>query len=258
MTKKPRFRKIFLVLLLAGLALGFWLRDQPPGRGRKVPGSDSRDTEDGARSQKNVFPSGENIKFGVYSRFLKVGSGELAYEGQTGEGEQALQHVRLRVDSFSVKDAEDVYGSMDFLFPVKAERKIRLFGRDEEITETYASDHKSVTIRKTTPGEEEKEWSIESPEPLQNVLLMVYRLRNDAELAVGKEYPIVLPTQKFLLKVKEITSLKVPLGTFEAFYIESTPSKYKIWISADDKRIPLRIQGLISFGSVHMAATEIR
>lgn len=203
-----------------------------------------------------VFPPNEKIVFGVYSHGFKAGSGDLTYVGsETGQG-RTLQHVRFRFNTLSVKDTEDVFGTEDFKYPVKVERHVTLFGRREEILESYSDDHKSISLRKTA-GEKKEESSMDSDQPVQNVLLMIYRLRNDKDLDVGKEYDIVLPTQKFLLKVKEKKTLKVPLGRFETFYIESTPAKYKIWISADEKRLPLRIQGLISFGSVYLAAVEV-
>lgn len=201
-----------------------------------------------------VFPAGEKILFGVYSHGLKAGSGDLTYMGAGPDG--GLAHVRFRFNTLSVKDTEDVFGTPDFMYPVRAERHVSLFGQRETITESYADDHKSVLLRKTA-GEKVREWSIVSQDSLQNVLLMVYRLRNDAGLAVGKEYSVVLPTQTFFLKVKDKRALKVPLGRYDAFYIESSPAKYRIWISADEKRLPLRIQGLISVGSIYLAAVEV-
>jgi hypothetical protein len=206
---------------------------------------------------KNVFSTGEKISFGVYSNIIKVGSGSLTYVG-TIQGVQGVwQHVKLQVETLSVSDTDEVYGSLDFTLPHKVDRRLRLFGRDEAIGEIYAPGNKSVTISKSTNGKAEPPETITSDNALENVLLLIYRLRNDPGLAVGKSYTVNLPTQKFVLTVKSRMPLKVPLGKFQVFYIESNPSKYKIWITDDQRRLPVRIQGLVSFGMVYMAATAI-
>jgi len=246
-----------IAVILCGIAAGFLFFCRTP-RVLSVPvaGSPSVAPKAAAMS-KNVFPSGETISFGVYSNIIKVGSGVLTYAGRDESREGVSQHARLRVETFSVNDTEDVYGSEDFKFPHKVERHVRLFGREELIKETYAAGNKSVLITKTTDGKASQTETISSDTPLENVLLLIYRLRNDPDMAVGKTYAVNLPTQKFELTVKSKTSLKVPLGRFPVFYIESKPSKYKIWLTDDPKRIPVRIQGLISFGMFYLAATSV-
>lgn len=207
-------------------------------------------------SSEDVFSVGETINFGVYSNIINVGSGKLVYLGSAGKEPRQMQRVRLEVNALSVKDKEDIYGSRDFSYPVKVERDIVLFGRHEKILEKYSQENKKLDITKTS-AEGVKSWSITSKEPFENVVLMIYNLRNSKDFRIGKEYKINLPTQKFSLIVRKKTTLKVPLGKFEVFYIESKPAKYKIWVSADQKRLPLRIQGLISFGMLYLAATSV-
>jgi len=206
---------------------------------------------------KTVFSTGEKISFGVYSNIVKVGSGSLTYAGILKGPGDVWQHVKLQVETLSVSDTDEVYGSLDFTLPHKVDRRVRLFGRDEVIEEIYASGNKSVTISKSKNGQAEPPETITSDSALENVLLLIYRLRNDPALAVGRTYAVNLPTQKFELTVKSKMSLKVPLGKFQVFYIESKPSKYRIWLTDDQQRIPVRIQGLVSFGMVYMAATAV-
>ncbi|MFB3918652.1 MAG: DUF3108 domain-containing protein [Candidatus Velamenicoccus archaeovorus] len=253
-----KFYRVLLVVFIVGAAAGGFLFFSPtpsvllgPTEARPAAARKTADTT------KTVFPARETISFGVYSNIIKVGSGVLTYAGRDESREGVSQHVRLRVETFSVNDTEDVYGSEDFKFPHKVERRVRLFGKQEAIEETYAAGSKSVLIAKTTDGKASQTETISSDTPLENVLLLIYRLRNDPDMAVGKTYAVNLPTQKFELTVKSKTSLKVPLGRFSVFYIESQPSKYKIWLTDDPKRIPVRIQGLISFGMFYLAATSV-
>lgn len=249
-------KKIFLVLFFIFLSLVLGINylclsgvDNPPQEASLNNPSDV--------NPANVFKNNEKIKFGVYSNGIKVGSGELIYQGQQKSDRGNVEHITLNISTFSLKDTENVYGTTDFSLPLKVERQIRLFGRDETILETYAQDKKSVLISKSVNGEFSATQTIKSDEELGNVLLLIYKLRNDRDIKTGKIYKVVLPTQTFHLTVKEIRKIKVPLGTFNAYFIDSTPSKYKIWLSSGEDRLPVRIQGLAAAGMFYLAATEL-
>jgi len=251
------FRWLIMAVILCGVAAGFLFCCRIP-RASFVPATGRPSVAPKAVTMsKTVFPSGETISFGVYSNIVKVGSGALTYVGPVDNKGVVGQHVRLHVATLSVNDTEEVYGSGDFKLPYKVDRQLRLFGRDEVIKETYAPGNKSVVISKSINGQTEQSETISSERDLENVLLTIYSLRNDPQLAVGRTYAVNLPTQRFKLIVKSKTSIKVPLGKFQVFYIESQPSKYKIWMTDDEKRIPVRIQGLVSFGMVYLAATAV-
>ncbi len=205
----------------------------------------------------NVFKAGERIKFGVYSTAIKVGEGELFYDGVVGEGADSAQAVDFIIRAVSVVDEEKILGTLDFVSPIKVNRKVKLFGREELIAEEYSKDRKSVLINKTINGKAAKEESVSSSNELNNVLLLLYRLRNDPNLSVGKSYKINLPTQNFDLSVVSIKKINTKFGTFDAFYLESKPSKYRIWLSTGKDHLPLRIQGLIAGGILYLVALEV-
>ena len=205
----------------------------------------------------NVFRAGESIRFGAYSNGIKVGSGSLVYRGQEVLSSEQAQHVEFQVSSFTVNDSESVYGSVDFSSPILVKRNVSLFGRNEVISENYAADRKSVKISKVVNNAPAVTQELASRDEINNVLLFIYKLRNDPELKVGKSYRIALPTQSFELIVRAQRNLRVPLGVFKTFYIESDPPKYKIWLKTDKDRAPIRIQGFIGAGLVYLSAIEI-
>jgi len=207
---------------------------------------------------KQAFETGEVICFGVYSNgILKVGSGRLELKGPVIGEKETFRHVDFKVTSFSVNDHEMILGKEDFTSPVRVIRDIRVFGRDEDIVERYSAEGRRVVIEKKVEGRQAVETIIESERPLDNVLLLIYRLRRDPALSVGREFTIHLPTTVFKLVVKEKKPIRVPLGRFDAFYIESIPKKYRIWLSADSRRLPLRIQGLVAGGMAYLAAVSV-
>lgn len=205
----------------------------------------------------NVFPDNEKIKFGVYSNGLKVGSGELFYGGLKIEEGDRLQRVLFQVSTLSVKDREDIRGTIDFSAPVRVSRSVRLFGRDESIQEVFSPDYRHVQIRKSVDGKDAPDVNISSDKEFGHVLLFLYRLRNDKDLAPGKVYDVNLPTQRFKMKVVDTRVLRSPLGRHQTFYLESSPPKYKIWLKTTPDRLPVRIQGLIGAGLMYLAATEV-
>lgn len=206
----------------------------------------------------NVFRDRETIKFGVYATGLRVGSGLLSYEGLDDSSGLPLQHIIFRVSTLSVEDTEEVFGTPDFKSPVRVVRRIKLFGKKENIVEEYSPDVHSVEITKKIGVAEPTKQKIAVDGSLQNVLLLVYRLRNLKDLKVGGVFEIILPTQRFDLLVRDRRAVRVPLGTFDAFYLESRPPKYRIWLSTSEERIPLRLQGLIAGGAAYLAASEIK
>jgi hypothetical protein len=205
----------------------------------------------------NVFKNKEEIRFKVFSNGIRIGSGYIIYHGVENLDGQEVQHITFQMSTFSVKDKEEVYGTVDFSAPIRVNRSIRLFGSDEIITETYASDRRSVIISKSVDGAPAKVNTIKSDKELTNVLLLIYKLRNNNKLGEKSAYKINLPTQTFDLHVQKNRKIRVPLGTYESFYLDSTPPKYRIWLAATPDRIPVRIQGLVAGGMMYLAATEI-
>lgn len=207
--------------------------------------------------EPNVFKNQETVKFGIFSGGVRVGSGQLSYLGASVSDGNLFQHIRFQATTFSVVDHEDVYGTSDFASPARVERYVKLLGRKERIVENYARDARSVIIKKNLNGRDLPAQKIASPDSLRNVLLFLYKIRNERDLKVGSVFKIALPTQKFDLIVREKRKIRVPLGLFEAFYLESRPAKYRIWLSTARDRVPLRIQGLVAGGGAYLAATEI-
>lgn len=208
--------------------------------------------------QENVFEAGESISFGIFSYGIRVGSGSLIYKGPVSEDGRFYQHVIFQASSFSIKDEEDILGTEDFSYPVRVKRDIRRLGKNEVILEDYSDDRKSVVVEKAIDGKKEPVSAIKKEKELQNILLLIYNLRNSPMLDVGQTYDIQLPTIGITLEVKRRVNIKVPLGKQEAFYIESIPAKYRIWLGSDKKRIPVKIQGVVGAGMVYLAATEVK
>ncbi|MFH1691060.1 MAG: DUF3108 domain-containing protein [Candidatus Omnitrophota bacterium] len=253
------FRKFLLFILILISAYLFAITIERPKKHKNISGLTSlrRIIEPREEFKKNVFVDGEKIKFGIYSYGIRVGSGQLDYLGRKKEDGVYVTRVIFTASTLSVKDKDEVWGTKDFSYPIKVERKVSLLGKDEHIIEKYSLDKKSVAITKIVNKAEPTTDTIVSDDKLSNVFLLLYCLRNDDDIKEGKVYKINLPTQKFDLVVDSRKKIKVPLGEFDVFYIESRPPKYRIWLQAQGSRIPVKIQGLVAGGMVYLAATDV-
>ena len=52
---------------------------------------------------------------------------------------------------------------------------------------------------------------------------------------------------KYRMEVTKLERVKTPAGRYLAYRIESFPSRIRFWISADERRLPLKIERDDSF-----------
>ncbi len=120
------------------------------------------------------------------------------------------------------------------------------FGK-EQITEDYDQKNFTVTITKIK-GKTQSTQVIKKKTPIQNPILMPHYVRRIPELSIGTVITTNLALSDFEMKLIGIEDIKVPAGTFKAYHFESTPKQVEIWITADQRRIPIKIQGSGVFG----------
>jgi len=138
-------------------------------------------------------------------------------------------------------DTEKIYSDIETLLPVRVERNILKLLIKEKITEDYDQKNFTVTIVKNKIIGQEK-LVIKKDGPIHNAVLLPYYVRNIPGLNVGKVITANLPTRKLVMKLVSIEEVTIPAGTFKAYYFKSTPKQIEIWISTDERKIPLKIQ----------------
>ncbi|GEM_PF-1135693 len=215
-----------------------------------VKGKDAND--------KFPFKAGESIEYGVKMNFLTIGRANLSYQGIAVERNTRAINIAFLADVVNFNDLEKIYADLETFNPLWVIRKIDFFNRKELINEDYARKANSVTI---TKYKNEKVVSVKdlfSDAPFQHVISSIYYCRKLKNLEVGTKFSLNLPLSKLVLEVKRIVDIKVPYGKFKAFYIESVPNKYRIWLSVDEKRLPLKVEGAISFSPASLVMTKYK
>jgi hypothetical protein len=224
---------LYLVFLRVELALehqaGILKAENEQGfRAQAIPGS-----------QPLNCRSGEKIVYDIKMGKLTVGESVFENFGRSPlAGKDAVRVVfRTRLPRFS--DTETIYADVNGFLPLRVERDVAMWPKHEQIVEEYDQQAFRLTITKRSG----KPDVIEKTQPMHNAILLPYQVRCFGALEPGWRMPVNLPTQTFEITLKRIEEVRVPAGTFRAYYFESVPERFAIWVSADERRLPVKIRG---------------
>ena len=196
----------------------------------------------------------EKFRYGIYLTGFKIGESTISFEGIKELNGRDVVFITMESKAPSFYDYEEIYGSVDDFTPLLVKRKVRMLGEDIQITEEYDQENKKVTI--TRKSKETKVQTISSEKQLNNIILFLFYLRTKKRLEIGEKIAFNLPTKSLEMVISKTTSIKTPKGRFEAYYLESSPSKYRAWFSSDEDLIPLRIDGAVGFGNTRLVIIE--
>jgi hypothetical protein len=185
---------------------------------------------------------GETIVYDVKMGALKIGTSTFHHEKRAPYNDIDAQLVVFTTHAVQIKDTETIWADTKDFLPLHIDRDVKMWPKYEQITENYDQAVHTLDIVKIAGGKQET-LRIVKQGPIHNAILLPYQVRRIPELAPGWSMKVTLPTQEFEITLKSIEEIKVPAGAFQAFYFESDPKRFEIWISADDRRIPVKIRG---------------
>jgi len=193
---------------------------------------------------KSIQPNyvGEKIIYDVRLGKLYLGKAQFNNLANVQLDGRFLSVMTMETKLARFTDMEKIYSDPKTLLPIKVERDILNWFIQERITEDYDQDNFTVTIIKNKGAGQEK-LVIKKDSHIHNAVLLPYYVRRIPKLDVGRIIIANLPTRRLEIKLVSIEDIKVPAGTFKAFHFKSTPKQIEIWISTDERKIPLKIQG---------------
>lgn len=144
-------------------------------------------------------------------------------------------------------DLERIYSDPESFLPLRVERYVSTWPFPERIIEDYDQEKFVLVIKKFKRNRQE-EMVIKKGSVINNAILLPYYVRDIAKLEVGYNLIAALPAQEFIIELVAIEEIDVPAGKFMAYRFESRPKKFEVWISADERRIPVKINGTIGLG----------
>jgi len=186
--------------------------------------------------------TGEEITYEVKLGNMSLGEAKFRYSGKVNLEGKTLNLMVLETKVFNFSDTENIYTDLKDFLPVRIERDITSFLKKERIIEDYDQKNYLVTITKINSRKPKKS-IIRSKGVIHNAILFPYAVRDLSDLKVGQIFAVNLPSRNLQVKLVSIENLKLAKGTFEAFHFESTPKQIAVWISTDERRIPLKIEG---------------
>jgi hypothetical protein len=157
--------------------------------------------------------------------------------------------VTLKYKALFVESTEKIYSDPESLLPCKIERTVsKLWGAKENITEEYDQKKFTVVIKKFKGKKLVNEQLLRSNGPIQNVILMLFYLRQNPGLKIGWTFTARVPAEfkpelvPMKLELVSIDQITVPGGNFQAYHFKSAPAKFEVWINKNNPQVPLKIK----------------
>lgn len=247
---KHLLQTFFVIMLVVVLAVASMLYMRM--RKQAVPSAEPASVPSGKIRQEGFIESplvGEELVYDVKMGSIRLGSAVFRRLPSEMVGGMRLQVMSFETDLARFKDTELIYSDPETFLPVRVERDIRNWLSREKITEYYDQQAHTLTVVKHKGTREEKV-VLEKDGAIQHPILLPHYVRGLPKLEVGERFQVTLPKRAFSIAITAIEDVVVPVGDFKAYRFESTPRQIAIWISADEKRLPLKIQGVGVFNYV--------
>ena len=202
------------------------------------------------------FSKNESITYAIKKMGVKAGEASLVFGGETEVQGQRAYLINFRASAFNFLDEEKIFLDTQNFLPIRVERNV-VWGKKEKITEQYDQKKYEVRIVKTARGKT-TEQVIKKDKPMENLYGFIYRYRKEGKFTAGDTLQMNLPTKEVTLKLVKKDKMKLDGKEQEIYFMESDPAQYKVWFDASDKKVPLKIDGAVGFGSTSMVMREYK
>lgn len=192
---------------------------------------------------------GERIEYQVKVGAFSMGKAVYSHLENAELDGSTAKLMTFETDVARFYDLETIYSDPVTFLPIKVTRKIRGWNINEDIVEVYDQKDFILTITKFKGGTKLEEFKFNKiSKPLHNAVLLPFYVRRVPDIKPGWSFQANFGNQEFKITLASQEKIQVPAGTFEAFRFESTPEKFLIWITSDERRIPIRIKDTGLFG----------
>jgi hypothetical protein len=199
-----------------------------------------------------AIANAETMHYRIMQMGIKIGEAYLIWVGPVVyRGKDALL-VRFKADGFNFLDEEQIYLDPATLKPLFVERNLNIFGSREKILEEG-----EIRITKQN-GEASEVQVLKKVGSIDNIYGFIFRYRKSGSFAVGDVIDVNLPTKDLKIQLVKQVSIAAGGQTYNSFYMQSKPAKYKIWFSTDAKRLPLRISGAVGIANTMMVMADYK
>jgi hypothetical protein len=210
---------------------------------------------------------GEKLTFSVRWKFIRAGQATLEIVGIEEVDGYQCYHVVSRAKSnsffdriYKVRDTVESWMDVDFLYSRRFAKRLREGGYRKNQHITMDQENRLATYQNGQV--------FEFAAGAHDVLSAFYYVRT-LNLEPGEEFWLESHADRKNYPLKIIVHrrerIEVPAGTFDCIVVEPmlrTPALFKhkgkltIWLTDDDRRMPVQMNSKISVGSISVVMTE--
>jgi len=188
------------------------------------------------------FMPGEELKYNVYSKGLKIGRSILTFHGETVLNGTECYHITFLTKIPLFEDKEEIFADKQTFLPIRVERSIRkAIGIRSKVIEEYDQKEFKVVI-KQQGALRTKSQTIQKAGPIYNAILLTYYCRLKSEAAKNEPFKIILPTSEYDVQVSGNDIIKTSKGEYPVTVYSSNPSKFTFYLSTNSSRVPVKIE----------------
>jgi hypothetical protein len=162
--------------------------------------------------------------------------------------------ILFKAHGMNFSDEEDIYVDPSTYKPLFVERNFSLgiFGHGK-ILEDYVSSKGEIHLTKTEDTHVTQQ--VIKKADVDNIYGFIYRYRKEGSFKIGDVLTITFPTKDFRIQLVKRDVLRINNKSYDSYYMQSQPTRYKIWFDASDHKWPLRITGTIGILNSVMTMT---
>jgi len=236
----PKKIRVSLLLLILVFVVIFTIRaDKKVNKLTALPEAITEEPEE-------KFAVGEEIIYDVKLGKLHLGTSKFIRIENSNQQEKNLYVMLFETKLATFFDREKIFTDPQTFLPIIIEREIKNLFLKERILETY--DQKNFTLNIIKNESSKNIITINSTEPIQNAILLPQQVRRLPDLKPGLIFNVNLPNRRYEITLTSVEDVDTPAGTFNAYHFVSKPKQIEIWISTDERRIPVKVQSTATFG----------
>ena len=212
----------------------------------------------------------EALNYAVRWGAIKAGQGRIEVQGTENFKERSAYHLFMELKTVGVTKALHAYDEItntwidqSSFLPLKYEKQTRegAYSRNEEVIFDVPCQRLNRIDRRLDKNISERKQA-RLPGPTLDILGYIFYLRT-LPLEVGAQYELTLVSGNRLwpvtVHVKNKLQISTSAGWFNCFFIEPTLrgdasdlklKQLQVWLTADDKKIPVRIRMEANVGHI--------
>jgi len=163
--------------------------------------------------------------------------------------------IVFKANGVNFSDEEDIYVDPSTYKPLFVERdfSLNVFGKGKTLEE-YLPSKGEILVTKTE-GNRVSQQVIKKAGNVDNIYGFIFRYRKEGSFKMGDVLNMVLPTRDLKIKLVNRQEFKTGGKTYDSYYMQSQPTRYKIWFDSSEHKWPLQITGTIGFINSVMTMT---